>query len=142
MAFNPQPKTKKVKKPSRSSLVKKLDTEFSIYIRRRFAVGNKASCFTCDKVDEWNKLQCGHFQSRRHYATRWDENNCQVQCVGCNVMRYGEQYKFGIHLDQIYGNGIAVSLLRKAKSEFKIKDFELIDLIEYYKNKIKLLDII
>ena len=56
-------------------------------------------------------------------------------------MRYGEQYKFGIHLDQIYGNGVAISLLRKAKSEFKIKDFELIDLIEYYKNKNKLLDI-
>lgn len=136
MAFNPQPKIKqkKVKKPSRSSLVKKLDTEFSIYIRKRFAVDNKATCFTCEKEDEWKNLQCGHFMSRKHYATRWDEMNCQVQCVGCNVYRYGEQYKFGIHLDQVYGKGIADELLSKSRSVFKIKDFELIDLIEYYKN--------
>jgi hypothetical protein len=137
MAFNPQPKAKekKTKKPSRSSLIKKLDTEFSIYVRKRFAVDSRATCFTCDKIDDWDKMQCGHFQSRKHYSTRWDENNCQVQCVGCNVFKYGEQYKFGIHLDQVYGTGVANNLLNKARSEFKIKDFELVDLIEYYKNK-------
>jgi hypothetical protein len=132
--FNPQPKVKKQKKTSRSNLIKKLDAEFSIFIRTRFSINGKASCFTCDKVDDWNKLQCGHFQSRKHYSTRWDEINCQVQCVGCNVMKYGEQYKFGIHLDQIYQDGTAIGLLRKAKETFKIKDFEIIEKIEYYKN--------
>jgi len=140
MAFKPDLKLKSPKKVSRSSLVKKLDTEFSIYIRKRFAVDGKASCFTCDKIDDWNKMQCGHFQSRKHYSTRWDENNCQVQCVGCNVYKYGEQYKFGVHLDQVYGNGVAVNLLNKARKEFKIKDFELIELTEYYKNKNNLFD--
>jgi hypothetical protein len=140
MAFNPQPKIKKAKKESRSSIVKKLDTEFSIYVRKRFAVDRKASCFTCDKIDDWNKMQCGHFQSRKHYATRWDETNCQVQCVGCNVYKYGEQFKFGIHLNQVYGAGVAESLLQKARSEVKIKDFELKELTEYYKNMNKLFD--
>lgn len=141
MTFKPQPKKiDKKNKPTRSSLVKKLDTEFSIYIRKRFAIDKKATCFTCDKIDDWNKMQCGHFQSRKHYATRWDENNCQVQCVSCNVYKYGEQYKFGVYLDQIHGEGVAVNLLNKARKEFKIKDFELIDLIEYYKNKNNLFD--
>jgi len=140
MAFNPQPKIKKVKKPSRTSLVKKLDTEFSIYVRKRYAIDGKAACFTCDKIDDWNKLQCGHFQSRKHYATRWDETNCQVQCIGCNVYKYGEQFKFGIHLNQIHGLGTAENLLSRARTEVKIKDFELIDMIELYKNKIKDLD--
>jgi hypothetical protein len=140
MTFNPQHKIKKVKKPSRSSLVKKLDTEFSIYVRKRYAIDGKASCFTCDKIDDWNKLQCGHFQSRKHYATRWDELNCQVQCVGCNVYKYGEQFKFGIHLNKVHGFGTAENLLAKSRTEVKIKDFELIDMIELYKNKIKDLD--
>ena len=75
------------KKLTRSKLVKKLDAVFSQYIRLKDAdeFGN-ATCFTCGKVDHWKKLQNGHFQSRKHYATRWDEMNCQVQCVsGCNM---------------------------------------------------------
>jgi hypothetical protein len=133
--FNPQPKIKKEKKPSRTSLVKKLDTEFSIYIRTRFAVNNISTCFTCKKKDEWKKLQCGHFQSRKHYSTRWDETNCQVQCYGCNVMKNGEQYKFGLYLNSMFGEETAFNLMQKAKETLKIKDYELIEKINYYKNK-------
>ena len=61
------------KKLSRSKIVKKLDAIFSRYIRKKNSKNNLAKCFTCGKVDEWKYLQCGHFQSRRHYATRWDE---------------------------------------------------------------------
>ena len=77
------------KKLTRSKLVKKLDAVFSQYIRLKDAdeFGN-ATCFTCGKVDHWKKLQNGHFQSRKHYATRWDEMNCQVQCVsGCKCIQ-------------------------------------------------------
>jgi len=138
MALNPKPKVAKVKKPTRASLIKKLDIEFSIYIRKRFMIYGKSTCFTCGKIDDWNKLQCGHFQSRKHYSTRWDELNCQVQCVGCNVYKYGEQFKFGLHLNKLYGSGTAENLLIKSRNEFKIKDFELTELIELYKNKNKL----
>jgi hypothetical protein len=133
--FKPDLKLKSPKKISRSGLVKKLDAEFSVFIRRRYATHGKATCFTCDKIDDWNKLQCGHFQSRKHYATRWDETNCQVQCVGCNVYRYGEQYKFGIHLDQVHGLGTSESLLQKSRSEIKFKNYEIQEMIEYYKQK-------
>jgi hypothetical protein len=131
--MKPDLKLKSPKKVSRSSLVKKLDNVFSIYIRKRYAINGKATCFTCEKIDDWNKLQCGHFQSRKHYATRWDETNCQVQCVGCNVYRYGEQYKFGIHLDQVHGLGTSERLLQKSRNECKIKNYELDELIEKYK---------
>lgn len=131
--MKPDLKLKSPKKVSRSSLVKKLDNVFSIYIRKRYAINGKATCFTCEKIDDWNKLQCGHFQSRKHYATRWDETNCQVQCVGCNVYRYGEQYKFGIHLDQVHGLGTSERLLQKSRNECKIKNYELEELIEKYK---------
>ena len=125
------------KKPKRSTLVKKADTIFSQYIRKRYADNNGfVECFTCGKKDHWKNLQCGHFMSRKFYSTRWDETNCQVQCAGCNVFRYGEQYKFGRNLDIELGNGIAEGLQQKSKKIMKYTNYELIELIEHYKKKV------
>lgn len=125
------------KKPKRSTLVKKADTIFSQYIRKRYADNNGfVECFTCGKKDHWKNLQCGHFMSRKFYSTRWDETNCQVQCAGCNVFRYGEQYKFGRNLDIEFGNGIAEGLQQKSKKIMKYTNYELIELIEHYKKKV------
>ena len=122
------------KKVSRSKLVKKLDTIFSQYIRLKNSVNEKATCFTCGKVDHWKKLQNGHFQSRKHYSTRWDEVNCQVQCAGCNVFKYWEQYKFSVNLDAKYGEGTAEDLSIKAQQILKISNFELEEMIKKYKS--------
>tara|TARA_R110000751_G_scaffold299004_1_gene409450 strand:+ start:185 stop:556 length:372 start_codon:yes stop_codon:yes gene_type:complete len=119
---------------SRSKIVKKLDTVFSIYIRQKESVNDIATCFTCGKQDHWKKLQNGHFQSRKHYSTRWDEINCQVQCAGCNVFRYGEQYIFSQRLDQKYGDGTSEDLQIKARQIVKFQTFELEELILKYKN--------
>ena len=122
------------KKLTRSKLVKKLDTVFSQYIRQKNSIDGIATCFTCGKKDHWKKLQNGHFQSRRHYSTRWNETNCQVQCAGCNVFRYGEQYVFGNKLDQKFGSGTAARLHIKAKQMIKLADFEIEDMIKRYKD--------
>jgi 5-methylcytosine-specific restriction endonuclease McrA len=86
------------KKPSRKTIITKLDNIFSQYIRLRYSKNEISECVTCGKQDHWKKLQAGHFVSRKHYATRWDEDNVQVQCSGCNVFRYGEQYLFSKYL--------------------------------------------
>ena len=122
------------KKLTRTKLVKKLDTIFSQYIRQKNSVDEIATCFTCGKQDHWKKLQNGHFQSRRHYSTRWDEINCQVQCSGCNVFKYGEQFMFGQNLDNKFGQGTARRLHIKAQQTIKLADFELEDMIINYKN--------
>ena len=122
------------KKLTRSKIVKKLDTVFSQYIRLKNSVDEIATCFTCGKQDHWKKLQNGHFQSRKHYTTRWDEINCQVQCAGCNVFKYGEQYKFAVNLDAKYGEGTAERLHIKSQQIIKLSDFELEDMIKRYKN--------
>ena len=130
----------KRKKLSRSKVVKKLDSIFSKYIRQRNAINGVAECFTCGKKDDWKKLQCGHFQSRRFYSTRWDETNCQVQCAGCNVFRFGEQFKFSVHLDQEYGQNTSTRLEVKAKEILKISLPELEDMIKKYEELVKELD--
>tara|TARA_R110000744_G_scaffold948_1_gene3508 strand:- start:9905 stop:10294 length:390 start_codon:yes stop_codon:yes gene_type:complete len=122
------------KKLTRSKLVKKLDTIFSQYIRLKNSLDEISTCFTCGKKDHWKKLQNGHFQSRRHYSTRWDEINCQVQCAGCNVFKYGEQYVFGNKLDQKFGEGTARRLHIKAQQIVKLSDSDLEDMIKRYKN--------
>ena len=125
------------KKPKRSTLVKKADAIFSQYIRQRNADHNgMTECFTCGKIDHWKKLQCGHFMSRKHYATRWNEKNCQVQCAGCNVFRYGEQYTFGRNLDAYIKNGLAEELNLLSNKTVKYDNNDLLDLINFYKEKV------
>jgi hypothetical protein len=125
------------KKQKRSTLVKKADAIFSQFIRQRNADENGVTeCFTCGKKDHWKKLQCGHFQSRKHYATRWNEDNCQVQCAGCNVFRYGEQYTFGRNLDVYIKEGLAEELNILSNKIVKFNNNDLLSLIDYYKNKV------
>jgi len=123
------------KKLTRSKLVKKLDAVFSQYIRLKDAdeFGN-ATCFTCGKIDHWKKLQNGHFQSRKHYATRWDEMNCQVQCVSCNMFKGGEQFLFGKYLDERFYVGLSDTMFFKAKETVKFADFEIEEMILKYKD--------
>ena len=121
---------------ARGKVVSKLDTVFSKYIRLRNAKDDLVECFTCGKQDEWKKMQCGHFRSRSHYSTRWNEINCQVQCVGCNMYKQGEQYIFGVKLDSKYGEGTANELLLKSKMIQKFTTQDLRDLIQVYQDKI------
>ena len=123
------------KKASRKTIVKKLDTIFSIYIRRRYAKNDISECVTCGKQAHWKELQAGHFMSRKHYATRWDETNVGVQCMGCNVYRYGEQYKFSKYL----GKKTSDELLFKSRQTIKFSNFELEELIIKYKNLVDIL---
>jgi hypothetical protein len=125
-----------MKKPTRKSLVEKLDKIFSIYIRRKDAINDIATCVTCNKKDHWTKLQNGHFMSRRHYNTRWDEDNCHVQCSGCNVFRSGEIYLYNKYLCLKFDNNFPDRLYEKSNITVKFADIDLIELIEYYTEKV------
>ena len=124
-----------------SKLKKKLDVLFSQYIRRRNADHlGRVKCFTCGVEKHWKEQQAGHFQSRSHHSTRWDEVNVQVQCVKCNLYRQGEQYKFGMYLDQRFGDGTAEELEYRAKTIVKLNRVDYKEAIERYKQKIRELD--
>ena len=117
-----------------SKLKKELDKWFSLYIRLRESTSQGiAQCFTCGKIDYYKKLQCGHFQSRRHYATRWNKWNCQVQCVKCNMFEQGEQWKFGLNINAKYGDGTSKELEFLAQTSIKKMRVEYEEDIRYYK---------
>ena len=124
-----------------SKLKKKLDVLFSQYIRRRNADHlGRVKCFTCGVEKHWKEQQAGHFQSRSHHSTRWDEVYVQVLCVKCNMFRQGEQYKFGLYLDDRFGDGTAEDLENRAKTIVKLNRVDYEEAIERYKQKIKELD--
>ena len=123
-----------MKQAKRSTLVKNLDALFSQYIRRKDAIDEIATCVTCGKKDHWKKLQNGHFMSRRHYSTRWDENNVGVQCYGCNITSQGQQFLFAKYL----GLELAEEMVLKSKQTVKFTDSDLQDMIQHYKDKLKM----
>tara|TARA_R110000823_G_scaffold314955_1_gene445125 strand:- start:9558 stop:9935 length:378 start_codon:yes stop_codon:yes gene_type:complete len=123
-----------MKKPTRKSLVIKLDTVFSQYIRRKDLINGMATCVTCGKIAEPKKLQCGHFMSRRHYSTRWEENNVGVQCYGCNITNQGMQYAFSQYL----GDKLSEEMYVKSRQTVKFADIDLIEMIEDYTKRLEL----
>lgn len=119
-----------------SKLKKELDKWFSLYIRLRDCNEyGMVQCITCKSIKYYKSgMQNGHFQSRSHLATRFCEMNCQPQCVGCNMFKQGEQYKFALALDSKYGEGTAQELQFKAKQTIKLSRIDYEEKISYYKN--------
>ena len=133
--MKPQPKKKLKTLPK---LKADLDIVFSRYIRLRHADENgEATCVTCGVVKYWKELQNGHFMSRRHHSTRWDEDNCQVQCYSCNVMQQGKQYEYSIWLDNKFGKGKSDELLMKSKQTLKLDRHDLERMITEYKEEVE-----
>jgi hypothetical protein len=127
----------KAKKKSISKLDKDLWEVFSEYTRRRYADEyGRVKCFTCSNVSEWKKMDAGHFISRRHTSTKFDELNVMPQCKGCNIFGQGKQFEFALNLDKIYGEGTAENLLMKSKILCKRDRYDFEMLIEEYKNKL------
>jgi len=128
-----------MKAKSLPKLKKDLDKVFSIFIRLRVANSEGiVKCFTCGKYSHWkNGMQCGHYISRRHLSTRFDEKNCQVQCEKCNLYDQGNAGKFAMHLIEEYGSTILRELDIKRNNKSNMGRFEYIHLINHYKNLIK-----
>lgn len=128
----------KVKRVSRSQLVKKLDSVFSQYIRLKDATDSlEAQCVTCLISKPWKELQNGHFYTRGRYPTRWDEANCHVQCVACNVFLKGNYIKYTTYMIDRYGREAIDNLERKSLTTTKIPTPELEEKILYYTTKVK-----
>ena len=130
------------RKTPKTDYVRKLDDVFSLYIRLRDSkpYGFKAfRCISCGKIKPFEQADCGHYFSRRHMATRFDEENCHCECRACN--RFSADHLDGYlrNLTKKIGEQ-RVELLRWKHTQTKHwTDFELKELIKYYKARIEML---
>ena len=121
-----------------SKLKKELDKWFSLYIRLRDSTNEGfCQCFTSGRLYHYTKIHAGHFVSRRHLATRWNEYNVQCQSVADNLFGQGEQFKFGLNLDAKYGDGTAQELQELSRQSIKMTRADYEDKISYYKEIVK-----
>ena len=122
---------------SKSKLKKKLDAIFSKYIRWYYADANGyVECYTCGVTKPVKEMQCGHFQSRRHYATRWHTDNCRVQCQKCNIWEQGQQFIFGNKLNAEIGNVKFNELIQLSNTTVKYTQQDYLNMLEYYKKEL------
>jgi 5-methylcytosine-specific restriction endonuclease McrA len=120
-----------------SKLKKELDKWFSLFIRLRNASKDGiVECWTCGKTAHYKKMHAGHFQSRKHHATRWNEENVQVQCPKCNLFGQGEQYTFGKLIDVRIGEGKSEELQELSRTTVKYMRHEYEEMIMFYKEKV------
>lgn len=127
----------KSKKPTKSKLVKKLDIVFSRWVRLSNSDDKGyCECVTCNKKVHWYDIQAGHFMSRRHYSTRWDQDNVKPQCKACNIFGQGKQYEYSIYL----GKSVSDDLLAKSRQLVKYSVVDLQNMIDYYTNELKALE--
>lgn len=118
------------RKASRKTLIKKLDSIVSKYIRLR-----DGRCVQCNAIDN---LTNGHVFSRRHYATRWDitdDGNCHCQCWGCNYKHSYDNYEYYKWYQDKFGEDRFEELRGEYIQTKKYSNYELEEL--YDKIKIK-----
>jgi 5-methylcytosine-specific restriction endonuclease McrA len=119
------------KKLTRKQITKKLDEAFSKYIRLR---DEEYGCITCGKLLTFKELQCGHFFSRSHLHTRWDEDNCHAQCYRCNCILHGNYINYTKYMIDRYGREFVDELEKKSMLIDKISTDTLLTMLEHYKS--------
>ena len=124
-----------------AQLKRQADKYFSTYIRLRDSDRNGlAKCITCGIKKPYKEMQNGHFVKRSVSLLRYDDENCNAQCMQCNVFKYGEQYKYAKEIDLKYGVGTADKLHAQRHTTHSFTAQELLDIIEEAKSNIKVFE--
>lgn len=130
-SLSSKPKSKK------SNLVAKLDKIFAHYIRLRDVLpSGYFICISCSQIKPFDQSDCGHFFSRTHMATRFSELNCHSECRACN--RFSADHLVGYQRNLIARIGeqkFNLLSIEHSKTK-KWSDFELEQMINYYKQEV------
>lgn len=129
-------KKTRAKKPADPS--KKLDKVFSAYVRLRDAMPNGCfRCISCGQVKRFEQGDCGHYHSRTHMATRWEPDNCHMECRMCNRVSSDHLIGYRRNLVEKIGLDRVNRLEIMAHSPKHWLDFELQEKIDYFTREVK-----
>jgi hypothetical protein len=109
----------------------------SEFIRRKYTDWKgETQCYTCPAKKRWQEMQNGHYNSRIYINTRYYEPNLRPQCYRCNVLLKGNYTEFSIRLERETPGILKVLDDWKHRKSEESTRYELLDLIEGFKNKI------
>lgn len=137
--LSPLQKLKRSQIPKRKTipqLTKEADTWFSRYVRLRDSEYKNGSfigeCITCGRKLlvvgwengkwSWNRhSNIGHYITRGRKVLRWDEMNCNLQCVPCNAWLDKTEMltRYEKALARLYGDEVPLELQAQGKMEHK-----------------------
>ncbi len=122
-----------------SNKIKTLDRWFSKFIRLRDTDNNGiGTCCTCGKLIHYKGNDACHFHNRGRWGTRWEPRNVALGCVHCNrFVPEGNKGNYAAFQLNRYGPKIFDELLVRNQLKKKWYDFELDELIKYYKIEVK-----
>jgi len=129
----------KKKSKTLPKLKKELQLVFNAFIRKR---DEGKPCISCG---QFNTLQAGHYFAVGGYdGLRFNEFNCNGECVGCNCFNESHLIGYGENLIEKIGLEKYDQLKQQAKdykmNGYKFSRSELTELIKVYKQKLKELE--
>ena len=112
-------------------LLKKATKVFNAFIRKR---DEDQGCISCGS---YGNLQAGHYYSAGHYPIlAFNENNCNFQCVRCNMYLSGNLLEYRKNLIKKIGIAEVEKLdqivARVKRTGYKHDRFKLIEIILKY----------
>lgn len=125
-------KKKTAKKKSIKTLKNKATKIFQLFIRLRDtdSEGN-GNCCSCGREVTYLKSNAGHFASRSHIRTLFDEENVHIQCIGCNGWG-GNPDGYALFMIEKYGVNKIRHINSKKKIPLKISVLDYEAIIESY----------
>lgn len=125
----------KVKTEKLGALIKKLDTQVSLFVRLNAADHNgTVRCISCNEGIFWKEADTAHFKDRDNMATRFYLPNLAPSCQQCNRFDHYEHImKWFLKMDFVTHD----DLDQRSRSLYKFTRPELEEMIEDYKEKVK-----
>lgn len=129
------------KEKTLGTLKKELQVIFNRFIRLRDTInGTYFVCISCDEQKNLDQMNAGHYFAAGHNeAIRYDEKNCNGQCIRCNNFLHGNLIGYTKGMLKKYGQATIDDLEIRRHNISKLAKFEVRLLMDIYEKKIEAL---
>lgn len=136
------PPRRKTADRARARLVRQADEAFSRYIRLRDSSPDGTfRCISCGRTLPTDEADCGHYHSRRHMGTRYDEDNAHAECRACNRFRSDHLIGYARNLERKIGKERMDALSARAARACRLDRQDLLELARLYHAKARQLEL-
>jgi|SRR5688572_18769833 len=129
--------TPKQKTTSLPTLIKELDTVFSLFIRLRDAdERGTVTCFVTGEKVWWKDSDAAHFIPRGIMPTRYNERNVHACTKESNQFDEHHQAMYEKKMIEAYGHNFVIGLVMESRHLEKFMRHEIEEKIEHYKMQV------